>query len=151
MAPETFVPHGFQPPTTLVADRFRLQPLGPQHNEADHAAWTSSIEHIRTTPGYADGRWPPAGGMSLEANRDDLRRHAADFADRTGFTFTVLDPADEVIGCVYLYPSSSPDHDVTIRSWVRADRADLDVPLADAVAGWVAADWPWTRPDRCGR
>ena len=31
-------------PTSLVHDRFRLEPLGPQHNEADPAAWMSSIE-----------------------------------------------------------------------------------------------------------
>ena len=146
------MPEGFAPHTSLVADRFRLEPLGPQHNEADHAAWTSSIEHIRTTPGYPDGSWPPPDGMSLEANLADLRRHAADFAARRGFTFTVLDPADgDVIGCVYLYPTKSPDHDVTVQSWVRADRADLDVPFADAVAAWLAADWPWERVDRCGR
>ena len=84
---------------------------------------------------------------------------SATFADmrptsRTGrgFTFTVLDPvADVVIGCVYLYPTTSADHDVTVQSWVRADRAELDVPLADAVAAWLAADWPWERVDRCGR
>lgn len=151
MTPPAFVPDGFEPPTSLVADRFRLEPLGPQHNEADHAAWTSSIEHIRETPGYPDGDWPPAEGMSLEANRDDLRRHAADFAARKGFTFTVLDPADEVVGCVYLYPASSEDHDVTVQSWVRADSADLDEPLAQAVAAWLDAEWPWARVDRCGR
>jgi hypothetical protein len=152
MAPEPFVPPGFTPPTTLVTERFRLEPLGPQHNEADLAAWTSSIEHIRATPGYPDGRWPPLDGMSAEDNLRDLRRHAEDFAERKGFTFTVLDPADgDVIGCVYLYPSASKDHDVEVQSWVRADRAELDVPLADAVADWVATAWPWQRPDLCGR
>jgi hypothetical protein len=153
MVSEAFVPAGFDPPTSLVTDRFRLEPLAPQHNEADHEAWTSSIEHIRATPGYPDGKWPPPGGMSLEANLADLRRHAADFAARRGFTFTVLDPADRdvVIGCVYLYPTKSASHDVTVQSWVRADRADLDVPLADAVASWLDAEWPWDRVDRCGR
>ena len=152
MASEAFVPVDFDPPTSLVADRFRLEPLGPQHNEADHAAWMSSIEHIRATPGYPDGTWPPPDGMSLEANHRDLSRHAADFVNRAGFTFTVLDPADgDVIGCVYLYPTSSADYDVTVQSWVRADRADLDVALADAVAAWLAAEWPWQRVDRCGR
>ncbi len=151
MAPEPFVPPGFTPPTTLVTERFRLEPLGPQHNESDLAAWTSSIEHIRATPGYPDGRWPPLDGMSSEDNLRDLRRHAEDFAERRGFTFTVLDPVDDVIGCVYLYPTTSEDHDVTIQSWVRADRAELDVPLADTVADRVAAEWPWQRPDRCGR
>ena len=147
-----FVPADFDPPTSLATGEFRLEPLGPQHNEADHAAWTSSIEHIRSTPGYPDGNWPPLDGMTLERNLADLRRHASDFERRVGFTFTVLDPGDgDVIGCVYLYPSASADADVTVQSWVRADRAALDGPLADAVASWLAAEWPWTRVDRCGR
>jgi len=99
------VPGGFDPPSTLVTDRFCLEPLGPQHNEADHAAWMSSIEHIRATPGYGDGSWPPRDGMSLDENLADLRRHAGDFDRRVGFTFTVLDPVvEDVIGCVYLSP-----------------------------------------------
>jgi len=147
-----FVPIDFEPPTTLVGDRFRLEPLGPQHNEADHAAWTSSIDHIRSTPGFPDGNWPPPEGMSLDRNLADLRRHAADFHARTGFTFTVLDPVtDDVIGCVYLYPAGSPDADVTVQSWVRASVAELDVPLADAVAAWLASAWPWVRVHRPGR
>ncbi|RYC12504.1 GNAT family N-acetyltransferase [Nocardioides zhouii] len=147
-----FVPPDFVAPRALVADAFRLEPLGPQHNDSDLAAWGSSIEHIRSTPGYPDGRWPPVGGMSSEANLGDLTRHAADFEARKGFTFTVLDPAtDEVIGCVYLYPTRSTEHDVDVQSWVRADRAELDVPLADAVAAWLEADWPWERPERHGR
>jgi hypothetical protein len=152
MTSDAFVPPGFDPPASLVTDRFRLEPLGPQHNEADHAAWMSSIEHIRATPGYPDGNWPPPSGKSLEENLSDLRRHAGDFTKRTGFTFTVLDTADDdVIGCVYLYPSASDDYDVTVQSWVRADRAGLDAPLAAAIANWIATDWPWERPDRCGR
>lgn len=152
MADAPFVPPDFDPPTSLVTDRFRLEPLGPQHNESDHRAWTGSIEHIRSTPGYPDGRWPPEGGMSLERNRQDLERHAADFAARRGFTFTVLDPSDgDVIGCVYIYPSRSPDHDADVRSWVRADRAQLDQPLAEAVSAWLREAWPWERVDYRGR
>jgi hypothetical protein len=152
MTSDAFVPVGFDPPTSLATDQFRLEPLGPQHNLADHAAWMSSIEHIRSTPGYSDGTWPPRNGMTLEENLTDLRRHADDFARGAGFTFTVLDPGDnDVIGCVYLYPSASDEWDVTAQSWVRADRSGLDVPLADAVARWLSSDWPWERVDRCGR
>ncbi|WP_200956533.1 hypothetical protein [Nocardioides sp. Soil777] len=112
----------------------------------------SSIDHIRSTPGYPDGNWPPPGGMTLDDNLADLRRHADDFARGVGFTFTVLAPdSSRVIGCVYLYPTSSEESDVTVQSWVSADSADLDVPLADAVARWLATDWPWERMDRCGR
>ena len=152
MTAGVFVPVGFEPPTSLVTGEFRLEPLGPQHNEADLAAWTSSIDHIRSTPGFPDGSWPPPGGMTLARNLADLSRHAEDFTRRAGFTFTVLDPADgDVIGCVYLYPAAAADHDVTVQSWVRADRASLDRPLADAVARWLVTDWPWERVDRCGR
>ena len=151
MRSDPFVPVDFVPPTPLVTDQFVLEPLGPQHNEDDHAAWTSSIEHIRATPGYPDGDWPPIDGMSLEANLADLTRHAADFASGKGFTFTVLDPATRgVIGCVYLYPPER-EGDVIVQSWVRADRSTLDTPLADSVASWLVAEWPWQRPDRCGR
>ena len=81
-------------------DHFLLEPLGPEHNEDDHEAWSSSIEHIRATPGFLDSRWPHP--MTLDENRADLERHARDFAQRSGFTYTVLDPADrDVIGCVY--------------------------------------------------
>jgi len=151
VAGHRFVPAGFAAPTSLVHDRFRLEPLGPQHNEADHAAWTSSIEHIRATPGYADGDWPPVDGMTLAENRGDLTRHARDFETGRGFTFTVLEPEGaEVVGCVYLYPAAD-GHDVVVQSWVRADRAHLDTPLADAVAGWIESEWPWHCPDRVGR
>ena len=37
--PTDFVPEGFTPPGGLIADAFVLEPLGPQHNDADHAAW----------------------------------------------------------------------------------------------------------------
>ena len=90
--------------------------------------------------------------MTLEQNLSDLRRHADDFARAVGFTFTVLDPRnDDVIGCVYLYPSTSEAWDVRVQSWVRADRQGLDVPLTAAVARWLAPDWPWERLDHRGR
>jgi hypothetical protein len=145
----TFVPDDFRPPLELVADDFLLEPLGPQHNEADHAAWSSSIEHIRATPGYPDGRWPRE--MSLEENRADLERHARDFANRTGFTYTVLDPSDrDVIGCVYIYPDKTGESDAEVMSWVRASRASSDAALRALVSGWLEAAWPFERVSYAG-
>jgi hypothetical protein len=149
---QSFVPDDFVAPRGLVGDGFRLEPLGPQHNEADHSAWTSSIEHIRTTPGFPAGDWPPVGGLSLAENLRDLRRHADDFERRTGFTYTVLDHGGRVIGCVYIYPSRSDSRVAQVRSWVSADRAELDLPLHDAVMAWLATGWPFIevqyRPSR---
>ena len=129
MTADEFVPVGFDPPTSLATDQFHLEPPGPQHNQADHAAWMSSIEHIRSTPGRPDGNWPPRSGMTLEENLADLRRHADDFTQGADFALTVLDPSDDgVVGCLYLYPSAYEERDVTVQSWVRVDRSGLDVP-----------------------
>ena len=136
-----FVPEGFVPPPELALGGLRLEPLRPQHSEADYAAWTSSIEHIRSTNGFAGRIWPTP--MSLAENRRDLEVHARDFAARTGFTYTVLDGADEVVGCVYIYPSDVEGCDAEVRSWVRASHADLDGPLWRAVSDWLGEAWPF--------
>jgi hypothetical protein len=145
----SFVPEDFVVPHVLVTEAFRLEPLGPEHNEDDYRAWTSSIEHIRATPGFAGRTWPTPG-MTLAENLGDLQRHAADFAGRSGFTYTVrASGSEEIIGCVYIYPLAEgsggpggPGADV--RSWVSADQASLDVALYDAVSGWLAETWPFT-------
>ncbi|MFL5846927.1 MAG: GNAT family N-acetyltransferase [Solirubrobacteraceae bacterium] len=140
----TFVPEDFRPPLELVAAGFILEPLGPQHNEADHAAWSSSMDHIRATPGFPDGTWPRE--MTPEENRADLERHARDFAARTGFTYTVLDPSDrDVIGCVYIYPDNRGDEDAGVTSWVRATHADRDAALRELVSRWLREDWPFEK------
>ena len=143
-----FVPASFDPPVGLDHVAFRLRPLGPEHNLSDYTAWSSSIDHIRSTPGFAGQGWPHP--MTLEENLDDLVRHAGDFAARTGFTYTVLAPDEEhatVIGCVYIYPSERAGYDARVRSWVRAADAGLDAHLYRAVADWLEAAWPFERVD----
>jgi hypothetical protein len=139
---EDFVPPDFAVPARLETELFTLEPLGPEHNERDYDAWTSSKEHIHATPGWHDSSWPRA--MTLDENRGDLERHADDFRKRTGFTYTVLDrPSGDVVGCVYIYPVRDSEHDARVLSWVRASRADLDVPLWRSVGDWIAAEWPF--------
>ena len=145
MQSSPLVPDDFAIPAGLRTEVFALEPLGVRHNEQDYMAWTSSLEHIRQTPGFQNGSWPKL--MSPEENAADLARHERDFAGRVGFTYTVLDAATRVvIGCVYIYPSKIGDHDVDVRSWVSADCADLDKPLFEAVSSWLARDWPFTNP-----
>ena len=151
MNTSALVPDDFAVPDGLRTELFVIEPLDVRHNVADHAAWTSSIDHIRATPGFAGRRWP-SRPMSLEENAADLVKHARDFAGRTGFAYTVLDPASgEVIGCVYFYPPRRSGYDVDVRSWVRADHAGLDKPLHDLVRQWLADAWPFQRPDYAER
>jgi hypothetical protein len=82
--------------------------------------------------------------MSTEQNLADMHRHAQDFAQRVGFTYSVIEgPGDEVIGCVYIYPARDDNAVVEVRSWTRIDRADEDKPLFEAVTQWLTADWPF--------
>ena len=144
-----FVPPDFVVPLRLETLQFRLEPLGPEHNVADYAAWSSSMEHIQATPGWAESSWPHE--MTLEENRADLERHANDFKNRSGFTYTVLDLSGDVVGCVYIYPSKVDAHQAQVLSWVRASRAGLDVPLWRAVSDWLAAEWPFQNVDYAAR
>jgi RimJ/RimL family protein N-acetyltransferase len=139
-----FVPEEFAPPRRLETAQFLLEPLGPQHNDEDYAAWTTSMEHIRGTPGWEGGSWPRP--MSPEENRRDLERHARDFDSREGFTYTVSDRATgETVGCVYIYPSRDDASDAQVLSWVRATSASLDGDLRHVVSDWLADSWPFER------
>ena len=93
------------------------------------------------TPGFAARTWPVP--MTVSENLRDLEQHAEDFRQRQGFTYTVLEANDDVIGCVYIYSSNDEHVDAEIRSWVRADRGGLDRPLYDAVRAWLRSEWPF--------
>ena len=55
----------------------------------------------------------------------------------------MLRPEDgDVIGCLYLDPGPRPGS-VDVRSWVRADTADLDPVLRREVRQWLTEVWPF--------
>jgi hypothetical protein len=140
------VPEAFAPPPPPRTERLWLEPLGPQHNEADYAAWSSSVEHIHSTPGFESKQWPHP--MTLAENEGDLRMHADHFKRQLGFTYTVRSTADDdVIGCVYIYPSKDASMDVSVRSWVRTSHAHLDTELSRTVGEWLESHWPFSSID----
>src|SRR6476620_2078816 len=143
MTEPSFVPDDFEPPVALDGPGFRLEPLTGDHNARDHAAWSGSMEHIHRTPGFQQGNWPHE--MTLDQNLADLIRHDKDFQARRGFTYTVLDPDDDIVGCVYIYPLAGDPTAGSVSSWVTEARADLDTPLYTAVSEWLERDWPFPR------
>jgi hypothetical protein len=81
---------------------------------------------------------------TLEENQADLERHRDHHQRRLDFAWAVLERAqpDTVIGCVYLKPDLTGAADAEARSWVRADRAELDGLVRDHLRPWFAAAWP---------
>lgn len=140
---DPFVPEDFDVPRELEIGELSLEPLRPEHNERDHQAWMTSIDHIHTLPGFRPGEWEWPTEMSLEQNLDDLERHAQDFEERVGFTYTVLD-SDDVVGCIYIYPSDGPRFDADVRSWVRESHEESDVVVWEAISAWLEDSWPFT-------
>lgn len=149
-----------QLPRCRVLGQFRLEALGPQHNERDHAAWSGSIDHIRATPGFDPAQW--AGDawpypMSLDDNLGDLADHLAEFDRGDAYAFSVLaHPSDDIIGCVYLDPDPTGAATVVARSWVTVAHAADDAAVAAAVDDFVRAEWPsvsvrWPGREHLGR
>ena len=136
---DPFVPAEFDPPISFEGPGFHLEPLGPEHNERDHEAWMSSMDHIHSTPG-AWGNWPRP--MTLEENGEDMEKHAREFTNGEAFTYSILD-GDEVIGCLYIYPDPEDVSDAYVSSWVRAGRAEMDVVVWEAVSEWLRSEWPF--------
>jgi len=137
------LPDGVVVPAALRTRDFYLEPLAEEHSDGDYEAWMSSIEHIQATPGFIGWVWPPSAGMTKGENLASVRRHARHHAAGVGFTYAVLTPSGDVIGCVYIYPAADARYDCELRTWVRADRADLDRPVHEAVLDWLNREWPF--------
>jgi hypothetical protein len=140
---EPLVPLEFPVPEPSGHPRFRFAVLGPEHNAPDLEAWSVSIEHIHSTPGFRPDGWPQRR-YTLEENLADLAQHRDHHQRRLDFAWTVLDPArpDNVIGCGYLKPGPTGAAEAEARSWVRADRADLDRELRERLRPWFGTAWP---------
>ena len=79
------------------------------------------------------------GLVESKRHRTSPDRHGCDQGERR-----TVDDEDIVVGCVYIYPSPADPDIAEVRSWVSADRAELDSLLHETVDSWLAADWPFT-------
>ena len=94
---------------------------------------------MRTAPGRTRWAWLRTSQISSDT--------PASSPSAPGFTYTVLDETDDVVGCVYIYPCDDGVHDAFVLSWVRESQAPKDGDLRRAVADWLTSDaWPFARP-----
>lgn len=148
---QPLVPESFDVPEKLETERMRLRPLTISDAVKDFEAVITSEERLRTifNPG---GDWPL--GLTLEQNIIELGWHQTEFQLRTSFAYTVVSlDESEVLGCVYIYPTSISEYDAEITMWVRQSRVEegLDQHLFETVETWVSDCWPLANPAYPGR
>lgn len=149
-APGAFVPPGFEIPRRLETSQFVLRPLVVADAGRDFEAVTASEPQLREI--FPDSDWP--SGLTLDADRAEIQSHEALFTARRAFTYAVVGlDGQEVLGSVYINPSSKVDYDAEVYLWRRAARlgSPEDRALEAVVRGWVMDAWPFERPALPGR
>jgi hypothetical protein len=149
---QQLVPNGFEVPTILETEQFRVRMLTVNDVVKDYDAVMSSWEYLQGAFG-PNSTWP-SEDLSLEQNLIDLGWHQKEFQRRNSFAYTVV-TLDEtrVIGCIYIYQTDKGDFDAQISMWVREDvsKQGYDAILFKTVKEWIAKDWPFQNPAYPGR
>ena len=146
-----FVPSDFIVPDTLQNEHFRIRMLTVNDVVKDYEAVMSSIEHLKAM--YPTSSWP-SKDLTLEQDLIDLGWHQKEFQMRSSFAYTVVSlDEDQVLGCLYINPTTKEDYDTSISMWVRASEVDngLDSILFDSVKKWISEDWPFQKVAYPGR
>lgn len=86
------------------------------------------------------GSWPPTD-FTLDANREDLSKHFAEFTRGEAFAYTVLQPdGQQCLGCIYLERCDLIDG-AQLAFWVIDNALDLEGLLVTEVLEWVHNEW----------
>lgn len=134
-----WLPAGFAPLPPADCTHFSFEVLGPRHNAADLAAWSSSIRYISSIPGFGE-TWP-IRVYTLAENLADLAEHAQHHAAGLDYAWTILAPGSrEVIGCLYVKPT---DAGPAATWWLSEASAALTPDLDALVVAWLKT-WPAT-------
>ena len=146
------VPDDFKVPEKLETNQFRLRMLTVNDVVKDYEAVMTSIDHLRGVFGEKS-TWP-SKDLTLEQDLIDLGWHQKEFQRRTSFAYTVMDPQEtQCLGCIYIFPSENPDHEVEVYMWVRQSEYEkgLDPVLESTVKNWVKNEWPFQKVSYPGR
>lgn len=150
--PRPFVPANFAVPATLETPHFRARMLTVNDVVKDYDAVMTSIDHLQGS--FGPGSTWPTRDLTFEQDLIDLGWHQKEFQTRRSFTYTVVSlDESQVLGCLYMYPTTKGDYDAEIIMWVRASEVarGLDAILFTAVKQWIKKDWPFKKAAYPGR
>lgn len=143
-----FLPQSFPPefitPTHATTALFVLRPLTIHHLVKDYDAVMTSREHLWQRFGAVWG-WPETN-LSLEQDLIDLAWHQKEFQNKSSFAYSVFNlDESRTLGCVYIYPPSTPKTDADVWFWARQSEQarGLEGDLAIFLGHWLAECWPF--------
>lgn len=147
----SFVPSGFKIPDTLETSHFRARILTVNDVVKDYDAVMTSIEHLQKM--YESTTWPTKE-LTFEQDLIDLGWHQKEFQMRRSFAYTIVSlDESQVLGCLYINPTTKGDYDASITMWVRTSMLEkgLDAILFNAVKQWITHEWPFKKVAYPGR
>ena len=148
----TFVPSDFEVPDTLENQHFRIRMLTIHDVVKDYDAVMTSIDHLQGVFG-TKSNWP-SENLTFEQDLIDLAWHQKEFQRRSSFTYTVVTlDESQVLGCLYIFPTTKADFDATATMWVRSSVLDkgFDTILFNTVKRWITEEWPFEKVAYPGR
>ncbi|MEP0132819.1 MAG: GNAT family N-acetyltransferase [Eudoraea sp.] len=146
-----FVPKDFKVPDTLENQHLRIRMLTVNDVVKDYDAVMTSIDHLQKM--YPLSSWPTKD-LTFEQDLIDLGWHQKEFQMRNSFAYTVVSlDESEVIGCLYINPTTKGDYDTSITMWIRSSKLDdgLDKILFNSVKAWIQETWPFKKVAYPGR
>jgi hypothetical protein len=131
-----------RPPPALRTRESLLRPIRTDDATLDHEAVMASKEMVRI---WEQTGWP-ADGLTIDQNREDLRRLVARHNDGSAFTYTVLVPDESLcLGCVYIFPT---DFGTYTRASITPLQEGIDWDAHDvAVGGLEGIEQPRRRDE----
>lgn len=146
-----FVPKDFKIPDTLENQHLRIRMLTVNDVVKDYDAVMTSIDHLQEM--FPISSWPTKD-LTFEQDLIDLGWHQKEFQMRSSFAYTVVSlDESEVLGCLYINPTTKGDYDARITMWIRTSMLDkgLDDILFNSVKEWIEKDWPFKKVAYPGR
>ena len=147
-----FIASDFKIPEIYENEHFRIRMLTVNDVVKDYDAVMTSIDHLQGVFG-PNSNWP-SKDLTFEQDLIDLGWHQKEFQRRTSFAYTVVKlDESEVVGCLYIYPTSKGDYNASIMMWVRASEVanGLDNILFDSVKKWISEKWSFKKVAYPGR
>lgn len=147
---KTIVGDSFNVPTCVYTNHFTLKILTPDFAVLDYQAVCESksrLTHIFSQP------WAEEID-SFEKNLQFLNEDYADTLNRVGFTYILLNKAeDKCLGSVYIFPSVFEGYDVAIYYWVHIQWMDtsFEAEVGKFIRHWIKTEWPFKKVAYPGR